>query len=407
MHPEIIQSFLQDSSGNEGEQHKDDGLKSMSSLSSSPFLCSPSLPSSSSPSQPQSPQANTRPTLQKSASTPPLTEPYSTAATTTKPPVVSMASSDKESDIQSLAPTLLEQQPPVKEQHNSPGVAAVAAAPKQGESTHRDKISPPVNMRLKDHNQNQEQINPTPTWTAAFLGMEVRIPKSILLGLKQSSCTQELLLDTSEETASQSFYERNHKAREERTTHFPNENISALTSAPSEAFGNSVLPAQESSQVVVEEEESIRNQALRSSRFNSDQIETLPVGNITANSSSINNSSDPANLPINVLDGNYDTSWSNKGRGWLSLDLGTIKNIQSMAIAWYRGDSFDYYYSISLSNDGIIFTEVKSGSSGGNSRLSQQYLVGAGYRARYIKITVNGNNMNDMGGITQVDVYGW
>ncbi|MPZ07763.1 MAG: hypothetical protein GEU26_15350 [Nitrososphaeraceae archaeon] len=88
------------------------------------------------------------------------------------------------------------------------------------------------------------------------------------------------------------------------------------------------------------------------------------------------------------------------------MDLGTTKNIQSVAIAWYLGDSFDYYYSISLSNDGIIFTEVKRGCSGGNSRSFQQYILKAGYRARYIKITVNGNNMNDMAGITQVEVLG-
>lgn len=324
LHPDMIQSYLQDNSGNEGEQHKDEDFKSISSLSSSPFPYSTSLASSSSPSQPQSPsssQKGTTPTLQKSASGPPLTEPYST---------------DKESDIQSFAPSLLEQQPSMKVQHNSPGVAVVVA-PKQGASTYRDKSSQPADMRAKEDNQNQDQVNPTLMWTPTFLGMEIRIPKSIHLGA---------------------------------------------------------------------------NQSLKSPDSNSDQIETLPVASITAssrinNNSNNNNNSDPPNLLLNVLDGNFETSWSNKERGsWLSLDLGTTKNIQSVAIAWYLGDSFDYYYSISLSNDGIIFTEVKRGCSGGNSRSFQQYILKAGYRARYIKITVNGNNMNDMAGITQVEVLG-
>jgi len=106
----------------------------------------------------------------------------------------------------------------------------------------------------------------------------------------------------------------------------------------------------------------IGNQALKSPDSNSDQIETLPVASITAssrinNNSNNNNNSDPPNLLPNVLDGNFETSWSNKERGsWLLLDLGTTKNIQSVAIAWYLGDSYDYYYSISVSNDGIIFT---------------------------------------------------
>jgi len=430
LHPDMIQSLLQNSSGNEGQQQKDDDYKSISSLSSLPFSYSPSLYSSSSPpqpqssspsQQPQSPQTSTGPTFQKSSSTPPLTAPYSTAATiatttTTKPSVDGMASETiTKSDIRSFAPSLLEQHPPMKKQHNSPGVAAVVVAPKQGESTLRDKSSQPADMRPREDNQNQDQINPTLAWgTPTFLGKEISIPKSTLFGTNKSNGTREFLLDTSEETAPQSSNQSNYSARD-RTTHFPSENISALkTAALSDALGNSMLPAQESSQIVLEE--SIRNQALRSSRLNSDQIETLPVvciiagGKINNNNSNDNNNSnnsDPPNLPLNVLDGNFETSWSNKKRGsWLSLDLGTTKNIQGVAIAWYLGDSFDYYYSISLSNDGIIFTEVKSGSSGGNSRSFQRYLLKSRYRARHIKITVNGNNMSDMGGITQVEVLG-
>ncbi|MGH9990525.1 MAG: hypothetical protein ACREAS_08825 [Nitrososphaera sp.] len=206
MHPEMIQSFLQDNSGNEGEQHED-GLKSMSPLSSSAFSYRPSLSSSSKPPspssfQPQSPQTSRGPTFRKSASTP-LTEPYSTAATTKQS--VDSSACDKGSDIQSFARSLLEQ-PSIKVQDDSPGVASLA--PKQGESSHRDRISRPVDTRPKDHNQNQEQINPTLTWTATFLGMEVGIPKSILLGLKQSNSSQEFLLDTSEGNVSQSFREQ-------------------------------------------------------------------------------------------------------------------------------------------------------------------------------------------------------
>lgn len=70
------------------------------------------------------------------------------------------------------------------------------------------------------------------------------------------------------------------------------------------------LSAYESSQVV---EQLIRNQALRSPGSDSDEIETLPVATITARGS-INNSG-PANEPLNVLDGDFETSWSNKGIG--------------------------------------------------------------------------------------------
>ncbi|MGI0042604.1 MAG: discoidin domain-containing protein [Nitrososphaeraceae archaeon] len=363
MHPEIIQPFLQDNNkgGGEGQQRKDD-FKSISSLSSSPFSSfSPPLSTSSSPSQPQQPpfpQTSTGQTVQKSSSRPP-TELHSTSPTSK--PSVDNVTSDKESDIQSFAPSLSLEQPPAKVHHknNSPGVAAIA--PKQGASTHKYKSSQPADMRLKKDNQDQDQINPTLAWTPTFLEMEIKIPKSIHLGTGQVS-----LLDTLVETVYQSN-QRNYRARD-GTTHFPNENTSTLKTTLPDAFGNSVLPAHESSQAV---EDSIRNQAFRSPGANSDQIETLPVASITASSTS-----DPANLPLNVLDGNFETSWTNKGiKSWLSLDLGTLKNIQSVAIAWYLGDSFDYYYSISLSNDGIIFTKVNTGCSGGNSRSFQQCIL--------------------------------
>jgi hypothetical protein len=47
-------------------------------------------------------------------------------------------------------------------------------------------------MRPKEDNQDQDQINPTLTWTPTFLGMEIRIPKSIHLGASQSNYAGEL-----------------------------------------------------------------------------------------------------------------------------------------------------------------------------------------------------------------------
>lgn len=57
-------------------------------------------------------------------------------------------------------------------------------------------------MRPKEDNQDQDQINPTLTWTPTFLGMEIRIPKSIHLGASQSIYAG---VATPEETVSQSF----------------------------------------------------------------------------------------------------------------------------------------------------------------------------------------------------------
>jgi hypothetical protein len=279
----------------------------------------------------------------------------------------------------------------IKVKDNS--AAAVVAEPEQGESTHKDNSSQLGDTRLRDNIQNRYPlINPFLTLTPTFLGKEIRIPKSSHPATSQSICAGALPLDTP-------TVQRNYRTKN-KTARLPDGSTSTLQSASYSAYGNCALSDQESSQEV---EESIESQALRSPDSTSDQIETFPVVSVTASDSN----NDHTNLPLNVLDGNFETNWSSKGtRSWISLDLGSIKTILRVKIAWYRGDSFDYYYSISLSNDGIIFTEVKRGCSGGNSRLFQQYILKEGYRARYIKITVNGNNMNDIAGIAGVEVLG-
>jgi hypothetical protein len=378
MHPEIVQSCIKNHS-DDGQQNDDNKVRLSSSSSS--FL------SSSPPSQPASPQTST-PTFQTSASTP-LPEKYSTTKLS-----ADGAYPGTETSIQSMAPM---QEPHIKVKDNS--AAAAVAEPEQGESNRKDNSSQFGNARLRDNIRNRYLINPFLALTPTFLGKLISIPRSSHPGTSQSICTTALSLDTPAEIVSRISVQRNYRTKN-KTARLSNGSTSTLRSASYNACGNCALSDQESSQEV---KESIESQEIRSPDSNSDQIETLPVVSITASDCN----DDHTNLPLNVLDGNFETNWSSKGRlSWISLDLGSIKTIHSVKIAWYRGDFFDYYYSISVSNDGVIFTEVKRGCSGGNSRLLQQYILKEGYRARYIKITVNGNNMNDIAGIARVEVIG-
>lgn len=381
MHPEIVQSCKENDSS-EGQQNDDIKVRlSSSSSSSSSFL------SSSPPSQPASPQTST-PTFQTSASTP-LPENYSTtklSADGTYP--------GTETTIQPMAPS---QDPYIKVKDNS--AAAAVAEPEQGESNRKDNSSQFGDTTLRDNIQNRYLINPFLNLTPTFLGKEITIPKSSHPGTSQSICARAPPLDSPAESGSQLSVQSNYMTKN-KTALLPNGSTSALQGASYNACGDCALSDQESSQEV---NESIESQALGSPDSNLDQIETLPVVSITASDSN----DDHTNLPLNVLDGNFETNWSNKGRGsWISLDLGSIKTIHSVNIAWYQGNLFDYYYSISLSNDGIIFTEVKRGCSGGYSREFHQYILQEGHRAKYIKITVGGNNLNDIAGIARVEVLG-
>ena len=61
-------------------------------------------------------------------------------------------------------------------------------------------------------------------------------------------------------------------------------------------------------------------------------LENSPIFGVTA-------SSNDGNIPLNVMDNNLNTRWSNLGIGsWIRLDLGVQKVICSVDIAWYKGN---------------------------------------------------------------------
>jgi hypothetical protein len=145
--------------------------------------------------------------------------------------------------------------------------------------------------------------------------------------------------------------------------------------------------------------------------------QNLPISRF----SSIGDDGDDAILQ-NAFDNNLDTRWSHDSMGsWIIVDLGTIKDICSVDIAWYRGDERSYDFVISLSDDATNFKDLLQGTSRGDTLSPERYKVTGStspeegseiaVSARYIKITINGNNdadteENQWGAITEVDVNG-
>jgi subtilisin len=110
--------------------------------------------------------------------------------------------------------------------------------------------------------------------------------------------------------------------------------------------------------------------------------------------------------PSNVLDNSLSTRWSNPGVGsWIRADLGTGKNICSVDIAWWKGNERQYKFAIATSTDGTTFVNKFSGTSSGSTLNSEKYFFPS-TSARYVKMTVNGNNVNNYAHITELDVFG-
>jgi F5/8 type C domain len=114
-------------------------------------------------------------------------------------------------------------------------------------------------------------------------------------------------------------------------------------------------------------------------------------------------------IETNVLDNNLNTRWSAETIGsWIQTDLGVKNVVCSLDIAWYKGNIRSYNFIISLSTDGTTYTNVYEGTSTGKTLSSERYNFKEN-TARYVKITINGNNEDgneNWGAITELGING-
>src|SRR4051812_10914152 len=129
--------------------------------------------------------------------------------------------------------------------------------------------------------------------------------------------------------------------------------------------------------------------------------ESLPIAAVTSS-----NNAESGNQANNVIDNNIDQRWAARGLGsFIQADLGSIKTICSLGIAWYKGDARHYNFDISVSKDGNAYTNVFSGTSSGQT--SQMEINNfQDTDGRYVKVTVNGNSENEWASITEMKVQG-
>jgi hypothetical protein len=114
-------------------------------------------------------------------------------------------------------------------------------------------------------------------------------------------------------------------------------------------------------------------------------------------------------IETNILDNNLESRWSVETIGsWIQADLGVNNVICSIDIAWYKGNARSHNFVISASADGNSYTNVYEGTSSGKTLSSERYTFKE-IIARYVKITLNGNNEKgneNWGAITEIDVNG-
>lgn len=114
---------------------------------------------------------------------------------------------------------------------------------------------------------------------------------------------------------------------------------------------------------------------------------------------------DHGNRPLKTLDGNLKSRWSAEGKDqWIQYDLGSVKTVASVDIAWHRGNKRRFTFDVLISKDGKDWTTVleKSVSSGKSVELEKHDLKGVA--ARYVKYVGQGNSSNEWNSVTEFKI---
>ncbi|MBR4060157.1 MAG: DUF4962 domain-containing protein [Lachnospiraceae bacterium] len=103
------------------------------------------------------------------------------------------------------------------------------------------------------------------------------------------------------------------------------------------------------------------------------------------------------NVAWKSLDQNISSRWTSQGIGnWILFELEETANVDNLLILFKNGHIRSTYFNVSVSTDGVKYTQIYSGKSGGtaigSAEAYEQFDLG-GVTAKYIKIGCNGNSL--------------
>lgn len=118
-------------------------------------------------------------------------------------------------------------------------------------------------------------------------------------------------------------------------------------------------------------------------------------------------SGDDGNAAANASDGDVETRWSASEVGaWIELELPTNLPTSGVSIAWYRGDERRASFEVAVSEDGDTYRRVFGGASSGMTSDAEEYGFGVTEAARFVRVTVYGNDVNDWASILELRALG-
>lgn len=115
-------------------------------------------------------------------------------------------------------------------------------------------------------------------------------------------------------------------------------------------------------------------------------------------------SDNDGNVPTNVFDNSLDTRWSSANEQWITLDLGAVKEFDSLALNVYSDDGRMLRHEILISDDNENFTQITP-TMLSLGTTDWQYKELGKQKARYIKIKCNGSTIVPYNSIEEIKVF--
>ena len=116
----------------------------------------------------------------------------------------------------------------------------------------------------------------------------------------------------------------------------------------------------------------------------------------------VSSTPEEANIGPNMLDGDLNTRWAGQGVGeWAIFDLGSVKPIDAIGIAYEWGDERKYNFTVEISEDGDYYTQVYSGTNSGTTEDIELFMLNERVNARYVRLVGGGNTVNTWNGVRE------
>ena len=173
----------------------------------------------------------------------------------------------------------------------------------------------------------------------------------------------------------------------------------ACEAPPSPAHSDAPVPLTPPAEAPASEAPASDDVAVSAAALTASNCHMLPTATTVA-------SADDGNVPANTQDDNLATRWSGFGKGvWLTMDLGSSRSLAGTTIAWHRGVERQNHFTLATSEDGTTYTQAYAASSALTSA-AQTYRFPSVRKARYVRVTVNGNTVNDWASIAEARACG-